>query len=648
MHASKPLLLVRVMENKIKPKSLEQQPVQTQAKNMFARLATATQCACTPEINEPATLPARIMQLVSSRMCFITQLIFVSILIYILSGCQAFSSPAADGQETIEQEQPTLAEEDSATANFSTEAMLSLLTAEIAGHRNRPYIALEHYSFQAQTTQNPQIAERAYKIAVFLDIKKPALSNALLWAQLDEDSAEAQRAAAAELIKTERYQEAMDYMEYAIALDPDGTSYFDWIAFSASHADQGTQQDLLIHFDALLNKYPNHNPLILAKAILLQNSNPQRALQLVNQIANQKDAIPALVLKAKLLQQLDQPDASLAVTQQILEQQPDNEAIRLSYARQLISANRLEDARAEFLELLQLDPFDDDYRLALGYINMDLEAWQEAIVYFEELLARDSYTDTALYNLGRCHEELGDFEQAVSAYSSVDQGQNYLAATQRQAYLLLSENNLINFSLLFQQAQQNNIEKSVELYLIEVEMLAKFKLHDLAWQQAEQALLEHPDDHRLLYTRAMIADQKGDLEQLERDLRTIIAQDPKHSIALNALGYTLADRTERLDEALQLVQKAHELDPQDPATLDSLGWIYFKLNQPEQALKYLEQSLAAYPDAEIAAHLGEVLWTQGDKRQARKVWQQGLDLDAQHPVLLETLKRLDNRKSWFK
>lgn len=636
------------MENQIKSKSPQSYPEQVQKKNPLARLASATQCACAPEINQPTTLPARLVQLVSSRMCFITQLIFIAILIYILSGCQTLSSSAPDTQENTEQEQPTTAQQDSTTANFSTEAMLSLLTAEIAGHRNRPYIALENYSHQAQTTQNAQIAERAYKIADFLDIQKPALSNALLWARLDADSAEAQRAAAAELIKTGRYQEAMDYMEYAIALDPDGTSYFDWIAFSASHADKETQQDLLIHFDALLDKYPNHNPLVLAKAILLQKDNPQQALQLVNQISNQQAAAPVLILKAKLLQQLEQTDASLAVIQQILEQQPDNEAIRLSYARQLISTSRLEDARAEFLELLQLNPFDDDYRLALGYINMDLEAWQEAIVYFEELLARDSYTDTALYNLGRCYEELGNAQEAVSAYASVSPGQNYLAAMQRQANLLLSENNLVNFSLLFQQAQQNNSEQAVELYLIEIEMLAKYKLLDLAWQRAEQALQELPDDHRLLYTRAMVADQKGDLEQLERDLRTIIAQDPKHSIALNALGYTLADRTDRYEEALQLIQEAHELDPKDPATLDSLGWIYFKLNQPEQALKYLQQSFAAYPDAEIAAHLGEVLWAQGDKRQARKIWQQGLDLDAEHPVLLETLKRLDNRKNWFK
>lgn len=634
------------MENQIKPKSPQLRPEHTQKPHMLARLASATQCACAAESSQHTTLPARLIQLVSSRMCFITQLTFIGILIYILSGCQTLSTPAPDPQDSLEQ-QPTK-DEPEAIANFSTEAMLSLLTAEIAGHRNRPYIALENYSLQAQTTQNAQIAERAYKIAEFLDLQKPALSNALLWAQLDENSAQAQRAAAAELIKTQRYQEAMDYMEHAIALDPEGSSYFDWIAFSASHADQHTQQELLIHFDTLLNKYPNHSPLVLAKAILLQKNNPQQALHLVNQISHPQAAVAVLTFKAKLLQQLGQTDASLAALQQILEQQPDNESIRLSYARQLISANRLEDARAEFLELLQLDPFDDDYRLALGYINMDLEAWEEAIVYFEELLARDSYTDTALYNLGRCYEELGNNEHAITAYSSVNEGRNYLAAIQRQANLLLSENNLINFSLLFEQAQQNSSDQAVELYLIEVETLSKFKLLDLAWQRLEHALLEFPDDHKLLYTRAMVADQRGDLAQLERDLRTIIAQDPKHSIALNALGYTLADRTDRYAEALQLIQQAHEIDPQDPATLDSLGWIYFKLEQHDLALNYLKQSFDAYPDAEIAAHLGEVLWQRGDKRQARKIWQQGLDLDAEHPVLLETLKRLDNRKSWFK
>lgn len=627
-------------------KKIKSQPSQPTA-SLLTRLSTATQCAsCVTDTTQQSTMPRRILRFFSSRMCFITQAIFICILIYILSGCQSVAPTTAE--PTTETPPQSTHEQDTATTNFSTEAMLSLLTAEIAGHRNRPYIALENYSHQAQATQNAQIAERSYKIADYLELKKPALTNALLWAQLDQESAEAQRAAAVELIKADRYQEAMDHMEQAISLDPEGTTYFDWIAFSATHADADTQRDLLLHFNALLNKYPKHNPLILAKAILLQSSDPAQALKLVQRITRQQPAVPALILKTKLLQQLDRVDESLEVFALILEQQPANEQVRLNYARQLISANYLDKARAQFLELSQINPFDDDYRLALGYINMDLEAWEEAAVYFEELILRESYVDTAQYNLGRCHEELGNNAQALAAYAAVEQGQNYLAAIQRQATMHLNQENLIAFSLLFEHAQQNAPEHLIELYLVEVEALSKYQHHDLAWQRIEQALEQFTDDHRLLYTRAMIAAQKDDLVQLEQDLRTIIAQQPNHSIALNALGYTLADRTTRYDEALALIKKSHSLAPNDPATLDSLGWVYFKLNQLELALEYLEQSFAAYPDAEIAAHLGEVLWTLGDKQSARKIWQEGMELEAVHPVLLDTLKRLDNRKRWFK
>lgn len=610
------------------------------------RLNAASQCLCSAPSHQSGSPFKRFASFLARRQCQVTQALFLLILLYMLAGCQM--QPVSPTESTVAAEEQESTEQDTPSANFEPDTLLSLLTAELAGYRSQPQTALEHYSSQAQNTQSPQIAERAYKIASYLGLQKPALTNALLWARLDDQSADAQRAAATELLKSLRFQEAMQYVEQALILEPDSPGHFDWIALFAGHADDDTRTSLLRMFEDLSTRYPQQSSLLPARAILLQDSDPRQALELVNQYPGLPDSVPVLLLKAQLLQQLEQSEASFAVIRQALLLQPNNEQIRLNYARLLINAGQLEEARGEFLELSQRNPAEDDYRLALGYIHMDLHAWQEAIVYFEELLARDSYTDTALYNLGRCHQELGNAEQAMQAYSAVPAGPNHLAATQRQAVLLLEMNRKRDFNQLFTQAHSDNPVDGISLYLIESETLARHGLHEESWKTIQQALQEYPGEHQLLYTRAMIADKKGDSEQLKQDLRLIIKDNPEHSIALNALGYTLANEGEQLDEALQLILQAHRLDPDDPATLDSLGWVYFRLNQPQKAIGYLEQSFEAYPDAEIAAHLGEVLWSLGEKRKARSVWRTGMELDAEDPVLLETLRRLDNRKGWFK
>ena len=156
----------------------------------------------------------------------------------------------------------------------------------------------------------------------------------------------------------------------------------------------------------------------------------------------------------------------------------------------------------------------------------------------------------------------------------------------------------------------------------------------------QQAIQRYPDDLNLLYTRAMLAEKRDDLGQLEKDLRAIIAREPENAMALNALGYTLADRTTRYTEAKALIDKAHQLTPDDPAVLDSLGWVNYRLGNLDEAETYLRQAFANFPDHEVAAHLGEVLWANGKRREARQVWAKGFEAQADSPILRKTLLRL--------
>ena len=154
-----------------------------------------------------------------------------------------------------------------------------------------------------------------------------------------------------------------------------------------------------------------------------------------------------------------------------------------------------------------------------------------------------------------------------------------------------------------------------------------------------RALMQKPDDTTLLYARGLMAEKADQLKLAEADLRKVIELDPKSADALNALGYTLADRTDRYEEALGYILRASELVPDDPAILDSLGWVNYRMGRMDEAMKWLSKAFEKLEDAEIAAHYGEVLWVNGQKDKAREIWAKGKKQNAKNPVLIETLKR---------
>ncbi|HZJ95264.1 MAG TPA: tetratricopeptide repeat protein [Thiopseudomonas sp.] len=559
----------------------------------------------------------------------------------ILSGCQTFSTESSVAvDDTVAPSAIQSQTTETATAEFSPDTLISLLTAEIAGQRDRFDIALENYSLQAQATGDPGIAERAYRIAEYLGDEQRALDNVLIWADAAPDNLDAQRAAAIHLAQAEDYHSALQYMEKVFLAK--GDTRFDLIALSAAQADQQTRDELLQHFDRLLAIQPHHQQLVFSKAILLhQAQRSAEALQLLEKQPKKLITTTTVLLQARLLSQLNRGTEALPLLRNALKAQPNDTRLRMTYARQLIELNQLEEARAEFLELLQQEPGDDDLRFSLALINMDLEAWLEAQVYLEDLLVRNPHNAAAQYNLGRVFEELQDTEQALSAYQATQDGNYYLAAQQRIIDLLLNEERLREATRYFDIQRNERPDLNIQLYLIEVEGLSNHQHTETAWLRINQALTHAKNDPSLLYTRAMVAEKRNDLPQLEQDLRFIIANDPDNAMALNALGYTLADRTDRLEEARQLIERAHQIEPDDAAITDSLGWVYYRLGDLQAAEALLREAYAAYPDAEIAAHLGEVLWQLGKHNEARRIWNQALKTQPKDAVLLETLQRLN-------
>ncbi|NWB74402.1 tetratricopeptide repeat protein [Pseudomonas sp. G5001] len=555
-----------------------------------------------------------------------------------LSGCQAMAPVSPDGTPPVEDSTPA-PEKPKVYSSFSEETIFSLLSAELAGQRNRFDIALDNYVTQAINTQDPGISERAFRIAEYLGADQAALDSSLIWAKNAPDDLEAQRAAAIQLARAGRYDDSMVYMEKV--LQAKGDTHFDFLALSAADTDQDTRNGLMKSFDRLLQKHPNNSQLIFGKALLLQQDDePEAALKLLEQHPPEEGEIAPILLRARLLQNLNRGKEAIPLLEKSIKKYPGDKRLLLTYARMLVEQDRMEDAKVQFANLVQQYPDDDELRYSLALVCLEAKAWDEAKGYLEDLIARESHVDSAHLNLGRIAEERNDPQAALLEYAQVGAGNDYLPAQLRQADILMNNGRTDEAEKRLAAARDAEPDYAIQLYLIQAETLSANKQGDRAWKILQQALLQYPDDLNLLYTRAMQAEKRNDLAQMEKDLRLIIKRDPDNAMALNALGYTLSDRTTRYAEAKELIEKAHQLNPEDPAVLDSLGWVNYRLGNLDEAERLLRQALERFPDQEVAAHLGEVLWANGKQREARQIWEKFLKEQPESPILRSTIKRL--------
>ncbi|MDY7568453.1 MULTISPECIES: tetratricopeptide repeat protein [Pseudomonas] len=556
----------------------------------------------------------------------------------LLSGCQALAPTSPDDSSAAEDVSST-PEKPTVYSSFSEDTLYSLLSAELAGQRNRLDIALDNYVTQAINTQDPGVSERAFRIAEYLGADQAALDTSLIWVKNAPDDIEAQRAAAIQLARNGRYDESLVYMEKV--LQAKGDTHFDFLALAAIETDADTRAGLQKSFDSLLAKHPDNGQLIFGKALLMQqDGDAEGALKLLEKNPPQNGEVAPILLRARLLQSLNRGDEALPLLKKSVSQYPDDKRLGLTYARTLVEQNRMAEAKVQFASLVEQYPEDDELRFSLALVCLEGKSWDEAEGYLQELIERDSHVDSAHLNLGRIAEERNDPEGALVEYALVGPGSEYLPAQLRQADILISHGRGAEASKKLASARGAQPDYAIQLYLIEAETLAANNQTDRAWNTLQQALKQYPDDLNLLYSRAMLAEKRNDLDQMERDLRAIIKREPDNAMALNALGYTLSDRTTRYTEAKALIQQAYDLNPDDPAVLDSLGWVNYRLGNLDEAERLLRQALERFPDQEVAAHLGEVLWANGKQREAKTIWGTFLKENPDSPILRKTILRL--------
>ena len=519
--------------------------------------------------------------------------------------------------------------------------LYALLVAEFAGQRQRFDVSLHNYMLQARQTGDPDIAERASRIASYVGANELAAEATDIWLTSAPEDPSAHHAAAQAAIEQGRHQAALQHLQDLQRLA--GISQFDYLAANANQLPAAEQRQLLEQFQQLQQQWPNNANLTYAIAIMHQHledyenalSSMDKALQL------QPDYSSAAMQKARLLAQMQRTDQAVTWLEQQLTQFPNNKGMSVLYARLLLEQRRMEEARLAFRDLHQRYPDDEALTLSLGLIEQELQALDEATALLQSLLNSHRYSNEAYFYLGKLALDQQAFDSAFEHFSQVKDGREFLPAQLQAAEIKQQLNGLDQARAYLDQRRAQWPDKTVDLVRIEAELLSQHGDIDEAIALLGQALTLQPDHIDLRYTRAMLAGQQDDLVLLEQDLRFIIARQPDHAEALNALGYTLADKTERWEEAYQLIKQAMALSENNPAIIDSLGWVYFRMGQLDKARHYLQQAFDLMPDHEIAAHLGELLWISGEKEQAIDVWRQGLEQTPDSSFIEETLLRLN-------
>lgn len=575
----------------------------------------------------------------------------------VLAGCGDLAPRTGDAptesQAAVEQPAPAAATKPAAAGAQGAEApapedassednLYKLLVAEIAGRRGRMDLALKNYLEVARSTRDPAVAERAVRIAVFARNQEGGLEAASLWTQIAPDSTDARQVYAALLLRAGEIDTAVRQLDAAIPYFPGGPAE----AYPRIGDMLARERDKTVAVAVMARLVGGRPDDLYAQSayaqLLARAGQTDRAVEVYERVlALDPDNQQTLVIYARLLQRQGKTEQALVTLNDALNKNPNADRVRLTYARLLVDTKQYEGALQQFARLSQRAPDNADVRYAYGLLLMQTNHMDMAEAQFKELIARQERVPIAYYYLGQIAESRDDIEGALSAYRNVREGEHRLNAQIRAAVLLAESGRVVQARAHLHGLRGDNSQQVIRIYRAEAEILVKRKEYGEAMQVYDGALADFPDDTDLLYSRAMLAEKMDDIEQLERDLRAILAREPNNADALNALGYTLADRTDRYVEAYELVKRAFELKPDDHYVIDSMGWTLYRMGRLQEALGHLRRAMALNGDPEIAAHLGEVLWVMGDKKGAREIWDSALRNTPDDPRLLDVKKRFE-------
>ncbi|MFI4924205.1 MAG: tetratricopeptide repeat protein [Vicinamibacteria bacterium] len=552
---------------------------------------------------------------------------------------------------------PSLAAGTDLPTGMSADLFYRLLLADIALQRGDAPVAARAYLEVARELKDVRLARRATEIAYAARQRSLTESAARLWSSLAPDAERPRQILSALAsggpVPRERDPNALaedDLKSRLEKLLADQATGGGGVAeaFLQLNRAFARQQDKVAVYEMirdLAEPYASSPEAHFAVSLAALNTGPAdatiaaAALERADRaLALKPDWERAALLKGEILGKRSN-DEAIAFLQAFTKSYPQSRAVRGALAQFYVEQKRLGDARAIFEKLAVEEPETREYAMGVAILSYQMKDYAAAEQQFQKLLAKDEDGNVQLY-LAQIAEETKRYEDAIVRYKAVPDGERAWLAKLRVAAMYGKLNRVDEGRRWLADLPAVTIEQRIQVRQAEASLLRESGDNKGAFAVLEKSLAEHPDAPDLLYDLAMVAEKVDRIDVAEAKLKRVIELKPEDAQALNALGYTLVDRTARTEEGRALIERALKLSPDDPFIMDSMGWALFKLGRYDESLTYLLKAFSSRPDAEIAAHLGEVLWIKGDRAKAQEVWSAQLKDSPDHPVLLETVRRL--------
>jgi tetratricopeptide (TPR) repeat protein len=541
------------------------------------------------------------------------------------------------------------ADESLPSVALTPQILYQVLAADIAAQRGEFGAAFGTYMTVARDTRDPRLARRATEVAIGGRAFDQALQAAQLWRELSPDSQPAAQLQETLWLNTGRFAEVEPVLASRLQqARADGTlavAYAQLQRTLLRSQDRAGAWSMLQRVSAPDLSVPAARLARAASAAAAEDFEAAAA-EAREAMRLDSDSEEAVVATARYMQRLpDGTPRALELLDRHLQRSPMATDARMLHARLLLADGRSDEARAQFERLLAQNPESPLVLFSLAQIAHQAKQPAEAerlLVQYVGLprsVLRDN--SVAMLFLAQIAEDAKRIDDALQWLEKVPRGEEFVAASVRRAMLLSRKGRLAEARELLQGTRATGVREQVQLIAGEAALLREAKLNQDSFDVLAKGLARLPDNPELLYDHAMAAERLDRLQDMETSLRRVIALRPDHAHAYNALGYTFADRNIRLDEARELIARALELAPDDAHILDSMGWVLFRQKNYPLALEYLRKAYGLRPEAEIAVHLGEVLWATGNVDEARKVWREARGREPDNTTLRETLARLN-------
>ncbi len=561
-------------------------------------------------------------------------------LVQLLCGCAAMSSPPLPTPkdfEALAQGAPT-----QPLQTAEARAQYHILVGEMAAGREQPETAAREFLAALELVADAELARRATALAIAARSEELSLAAAQRWLALEPAAADPREVIASLSLQRGELAETLAQCRELVRGHPAGLADgFLHAAQVLSQVSPDRADGALSVMHQLIAQWPElagaHHALAVVALRYARLDLAEAAARKAQQLEPDARSHALLLVGVWVRQdRIAEADARVAA---LASAAPDAADLRMGYARLLLEAGERDAARRQLEAVLKLDRRHVDAHYALGVLAFNDGDHKAAQQHLAGLLGGPRSQEAAM-QLGRIAEAQQQYAQALEYYSRVHQGASAVDAALRRAFVLARMARMPEARALMQSLRDKLPQLATRFYMAEGELLIDSGDHAAALQLYDDALQSDEGNPDLLYGRSLAHERLGRIDQAESDLRGILDAQPDDARALNALGYMLLTHTPRLGEAETLITRALTLEPDDAAIIDSMGWLQYKLGRPDQALVWLKKAYAQFPDPEVAAHLGEVLWALGERQQAQAIWQAALRNHPDHPALLDTVRRL--------